>query len=92
MHQHRLIKSQKIFLRFVNHGQYLTSISDLDSGDILSNLDCAADDLVTNAERQWDFTPATSDAVKIRATNAAGVNGNINVPVLERLELELEDR
>ena len=61
----------------------------LDGLDVLADLDGATDDLVTNTEWERSLTPATSDGVDIGTTDTTGVNGNVNVAVLERLELEL---
>lgn len=66
-----------------------TSVANLDGGDILSDLDCAANNFVTNTQRQRNLSPTTSDGVQIRSANTACVNGDVNVSALERLKLEL---
>jgi hypothetical protein len=48
-------------------------------------------DLVTDAERHWSFAPAAVDLVHIAAADAAAVDCNVDVVVLEWLELELEE-
>jgi len=61
----------------------------LDGLDILANLDCTANNFVTDTERKGNLAPTTSDGVDIRSADTTGVNGNVNVAILERLELEL---
>ena len=64
-------------------------VGSLDGLDVLADLDGAANDFVTNAERKGDLAPAASDGVDIGSADTTGVNGNVNVAVLKRLELEL---
>lgn len=61
----------------------------LDGLDVLADLDGATDNLVTNTEWERSLTPTTSNGVDIRTTDTTSVNGDVNVAVLERLELEL---
>lgn len=65
------------------------SVANLDCLDVLSNLDSLADNLVANADWCWNLTPSSCNCVAVRAANTATVDGDVNVPVLERLELEL---
>lgn len=46
-------------------------------------------DLVTDAERHWSFAPAAGDLVHIAAADAAAIDCNVDIVVLEWLELEL---
>ena len=64
----------------------------LDGLDVLADLDSAANDFVTDTERERSLTPTASDRVNVRTANTACINGNVNVTVLERLELELPGR
>lgn len=66
------------------------AISDLHSCDLGPDIDDLANDLVTDAEGQWDvFVPATSDCVDVGCADTAGVNGNVYVMLLELLERKL---
>ena len=65
------------------------AVADFDGGDILADLDRAADDFVADAQRERDFAPAAGDRVDVAAADAAGIDCNVNVAVFERLEFEL---
>jgi len=67
------------------------AVADFDALYCWADLDSTAYDLVANTERQWDvLAPATCDGVDIGSADTAGVNGNVDIMVFKRLELELE--
>lgn len=57
--------------------------------DLGPDLDRAADDLVAHAEWQGVVAPAAGEGVYVGAADAACVDGDVDVVVLEGLELEL---
>jgi len=63
----------------------------LDGLYVLADLNGATNNLVTDTEWERSLTPTTSDGVDIGSADTTSVNGNVNVAVLERLELELYD-
>ena len=65
------------------------AIALLDVLDGLSDLDGLANHFVADAERALEFTPAAGDGVDVGAANAAALDLDIDVVVLERLGLEL---
>jgi len=65
------------------------AVADFDVLDLVTDLDRTADNLVADAERERCLAPSTGDGVNIGAANTAGVNGNVDVFILKRLELEL---
>jgi hypothetical protein len=66
-------------------GTNTNSLSLLELGDLVTCPQYAADNLVSNAKRQRCLSPSSSDGVDIRAADTAGINGNINIVLLERL-------
>jgi hypothetical protein len=67
------------------------AVSDLDSGDLVTNLDDLANNLVSYAERQRKFlSPSSSDGVDIGSANTASIDGNVNIVLLKLLERKLE--
>jgi len=65
------------------------AVADLDGFDCITDLHGLADHLVADAERKGCIAPAASDGVDVGRANTAHVNGDVDVTVLERLELEL---
>lgn len=54
--------------------------------------DGSADNFVANTDWKRGFTPPTGDGVDIAAADTTGINCNVNVVILERLEFELFKR
>jgi len=50
----------------------------------------SANDFMANTKGHRCFAPSTRDTVDIAATDSASVDGDVNVMLLERLQLELE--
>lgn len=71
-------------------GSNTNTVSDLDLGNLAANLDGLADDLVSNTEGKGNiFSPSSSYGVDIGSADTAGVDGDINIVFLERLERKL---
>lgn len=71
-------------------GTRTDAVSDLVLGDLGSDLDDAANNLVSYTERKGDIiAPSTSDGVDVRSADTAGVNGDVDIVVLELLEGKL---
>lgn len=66
------------------------SVALLELGDLVANSQDLADDLVTDTEREGSVTPSTSDGVDIGTTNTTGVNGDVNIVLLEGLQRLLD--
>lgn len=62
-----------------------------DGGNLIANFDCLTDDFVAYAEREIDLAPTTSDSMDIRAADAASLDDNIYVVLLERLGFVLDN-
>ena len=65
------------------------TISDLAAGHFVSHLDSMADDLVTNANGQWDFPPTSINAVDVRAADTTALDLDVDVVGPEFLGFEL---
>jgi hypothetical protein len=67
------------------------TVADLHLGDLGANLDNLANDLVSYAEGQRDIlSPSSSDGVDVGSADTAGINGNVDIIILELLERKLE--
>lgn len=67
-----------------------SSVSNLEVLDLGSHLHDSANDLVTNAEREWDvLAPATSDCVDVGCADTTSINGNIDIILFKLLERKL---
>lgn len=71
------------------------TISHLDSGDLVSNLDGLSNDFVTSTN-SWVLVygklavaPTASDCVDIGTADTTGVNENVDISITELLWLEL---
>jgi hypothetical protein len=68
-----------------------SAVANLELGDLGADLDDLSNDLVPYAERQRDvLSPATGDGVDVGGADTAGVNGNVNIMLLELLEGQLQ--
>lgn len=66
------------------------TVADLVLGDLTSDLDDAANDLVSYAERKRNvLAPSTSDGVDVRGADTASINSDIDIVVLELLQGKL---
>jgi hypothetical protein len=66
------------------------AVADLDILNSRADLDDLANDLVAYAERERDIlAPAASDGVDVGSADTAGVNGNVNIVLLELFERKL---
>lgn len=73
-----------------NLGTRTDAVANLVLGDLVSDLDNAANDLVSYAKGKRDFlAPSTSDGVNIRSADTAGINSDIDVVILELLQGKL---
>ena len=72
-----------------NLGANTNAIADLDILDSATNFHSASDDFVANAQRERDLAPSAGDGMNVRATDAASVDGNIDVVLLKLLQLKL---
>lgn len=68
------------------------TVSHLDSGHLVSNLDGFANDFMTDTDGQWAFSPASSDGVDIGATDTTAFNLNVDVAVFEWFRFELNQK
>jgi len=66
-----------------------TSVADLAVGNLVTDLDDLANNLVANAKREGSVTPTASDGVKIGCANTASLDGNVDIVLFKLLELEL---
>jgi hypothetical protein len=67
-----------------------SAVSNLDAGDLVADLDDLANDLVSYAERQRELlSPSSSDGVDIGCADTTGVNGNVDIVLLELLKGKL---
>lgn len=73
----------------MNHRSARTSVADLAVGDLATDLDDLANDLVANTKREGSVTPASSDGVKIGSANTTSLDGNVDIVLFELLKLEL---
>ena len=60
-----------------------------DAADVLAHADCAADNLVADAEGSLEIAPAARHGVHIGAAHAAGINFDVDIVILKGLGLEL---
>jgi hypothetical protein len=60
-----------------------------DAADVLAHADCAADNLVADAEGALEIAPAARHGVHIGAAHAAGIDFDVDIVVLKGLGLEL---
>jgi hypothetical protein len=65
------------------------AVSDLDAGDLVTDLDSVANDLVANADRKRNFAPAPVDGVDIGGTHAAALDLDIDIVGAKLLDFEL---
>jgi hypothetical protein len=71
-------------------GTRTSAVANLDLGDLGSDLDDAANDLVSYAEGKRNvLSPSTSDGVDIRSADTTGIDGDIDIVVLELLKGKL---
>lgn len=61
------------------------SVAFLEPGDLVTNLEDLSNNLVADTERKRSITPSTSDGVNVGTTDTTGVNGNVNIVLLEGL-------
>jgi len=54
--------------------------------DLVTNSEDSADNLVSYTERKRSVAPTTSDGVNVRSTDSAGINRDIDIVLLERLQ------
>jgi hypothetical protein len=68
-----------------------STIADLKPGDLRSNFDDLADNLVSYTQRERNvLAPATGDRVNVRGADTASVYGDIDIVVLELLKGKLQ--
>ena len=66
------------------------TVADLVLGDLASDLDDAANDLVSYAERERNvLAPSTGDGVDVRGADTASINGDVDIVVLKLLQGKL---
>jgi hypothetical protein len=65
------------------------TVSDLDAGHLVADLDSMANDLMANADRKRNFTPTTGDGMNIRAADTAALDLDVDVVWAELLGFEL---
>ena len=59
-------------------------------GDLASDLDDAANDLVSYAERERNvLAPSTGGGVDVRGADTASINGDVDIVVLKLLQGKL---
>ena len=68
---------------------YANSIANFDGGDLVTNLDCLANDFVADTDWQRSFTPTAIDRVDVTSTDTACLDLDVDVTILEGLGLEL---
>jgi hypothetical protein len=67
-----------------------SAVSNLDAGDLVTDLDNLADNLVSYAERKRKLlSPSSGNGVDVRSADTAGVNSNVDIVLLEFLERKL---
>jgi hypothetical protein len=65
------------------------AVTDLDCGNLGSNLDGLANDLMTDAQGERHLTPTASDAVDVGAADTAAFDFDVDIIVFEGLGFEL---
>ena len=66
------------------------TVANLVLGDLASDLDDAANDLVSYAERERNvLAPSTGDGVDVRGADTASINGDVDIVVLKLLQGKL---
>ena len=65
------------------------SVANLDGLHLVTDLDGLADDLVSDTDWQWAVAPSTVNGVDIGPADAAALDTDIDVVVVELLCLEL---
>lgn len=68
------------------------TISNLDSGHLVADLNSLANDLMTDANGEWAVTPASIDGVDVGATDTTALDLDVDVAVFKLLWFELEQR
>lgn len=67
-----------------------SAVANLNLGDLGADLDDLADNLVSYAERKRNvLSPSASDGVDVGCADTAGIDGNVNIVLLELLEGKL---
>jgi len=66
------------------------SVTLLELGDLVTDLEDSSYDFVADAKRKRSLTPSTSDGVNIGTTDTTGVNGNVDIVLLEGLDILLD--
>ncbi len=70
-------------------GSNTDAVSVFAAGHLVASFDDMANDLVTDTDGQRNFTPASVDAVDVRAANAAALDLNVKIVGAELLGFEL---
>lgn len=68
------------------------AIANLHSRHLVANFDSLSYDLMTNADRDSSWSPATCDGMDVRATDTAALDFDVNIAVFEWLWLPLQTR
>ena len=73
-----------------NLGTRTNAVADLVLGDLGSDLDDAANDLVSYAQGKGNVvSPSTGDGVDVRGADTASINGDVDIVVLKLLQGKL---
>ena len=74
-------------------GPYLrtntNTVSDLDGGHFVANLDGVSDDLVADAKRKACFAPTTSDGVDVATADTTCFDPDVDITLFKWLWFEL---
>lgn len=62
------------------------SVALLELGNLVTDLEDSSYDFVANAKRERSLTPSTSDGVNVGTTDTTGINGNVDIVLLEGLD------